>query len=64
MVSRRRLRATPPGKRDWPVPPVRSPRVVSQPRDFVEIGNFAPFSEFLHIKGQKFLEFFLVQVYL
>jgi len=39
------------------------PRAVSQLHDFLEIGNFAPFSEFLHIKGRHFPEFFPVQVY-
>jgi len=34
------------------------PRAVSQPHDVVEIGNFAPFSEFLHIKGRHFPNFF------
>jgi len=34
------------------------PRDVCQPHDFLEIGNFAPFSEFLHIKGRHFPDFF------
>jgi len=34
------------------------PSAGSQPHDFLEIGNFAPFSEFLLIKGQYFPEFF------
>jgi len=33
---------------------------VSQPHDFLEIGNFATFSEFLHIKGRHFPESFSV----
>jgi len=44
--------------RTLPVPPVRWPRAVSQPHDFLEIGNFAPFSEFLHINGRHFPDFF------
>ena len=31
---------------------------VYQPHDFVEIGNFAPFSEYVHIKGRHFPDFF------
>jgi len=34
------------------------PRAVSQPHDFLEIGNFAPFSEYLHIKVDIFRNFF------
>ena len=56
--------------RDWPVPlschrPVLrrtrelEPQAIAlvsvrHPWDFLEVGNFAPFSEFLHIKGQNF----------
>ena len=41
------------------MPPVRwPPRALSQPHDFLEIGNFAPFSEFLHIEGRHFPDFF------
>jgi len=39
------------------------PCAVSQPHDFLEIGNYAPFSEFLHIKGRHFPEFPPLQVY-
>jgi len=34
------------------------PPAVSQPHDFLEIGNFAQFFEFLHIKGRHFPDFF------
>ena len=33
-------------------------RAVSQPHDFLEIGNFAPFSKFLHFKGRHFPDLF------
>ena len=36
---------------------------VYQPHDFVEIGNFAQFSEFLHNNGRHFQEFISGQVY-
>ena len=41
-----------------PVPPVRWPRAICQPHDFLWIGNFATFSELLHIKGGHFPDFF------
>ena len=50
------------GERAKPVLPVRWPRSISQPHDFLEIGNFAPFSETLHIKefkGRNFPNFFI-----
>ena len=34
------------------------PCAVSQPHDFLKIGNFATFSEFLHINGRHFSELF------
>ena len=37
-------------------------RAVCQPRDFLKIGNFETFSEFLHNKGRHFPEFVSVQV--
>ena len=45
-----------------PVLPVQWPPCHLSTAYFVEIGNFAPFSEFLHIKGRNFPELFSVQV--
>jgi len=60
--------------RDWPVPlsyhrPARRRARELRPQaivlasvargDFLEVGNFAPFSEFLHIKGRNFPNVFI-----
>ena len=37
--------------------PLRRPACVTR-RDFLEVGNFTPFSEFLHIKGRNFPDVF------
>ena len=42
------------GERAKPVPPVPWPPCRFSTAYFLEIGNFAPFSEFLHIKGRHF----------
>ena len=46
------------GQRAKPVLPVRWPPCRFSTAYFVEIGNFAPFSEFLHIKGRNFPDVF------
>jgi len=38
--------------------PLRRPACVAR-RDFLEIGHFAPFSQFLHIKGRNFPDVFI-----
>jgi len=37
--------------------PSRSPACIAR-GDLLKVGNFAPFSEILHIKGQSFLDVF------
>ena len=38
--------------------PLRTPACVAR-GDFLEVSNFAPLSEFLHINGRNFLDFFI-----
>jgi len=63
---------TPRSARDWPVPlsyhrpalrraRTVEPQVIAQrasPVETLEVGNFATFSEFLHIKCRHFQDFF------
>jgi len=57
---------TPRPVRDWLVRSVRarplhSPAFVAR-ADFLKVGHFALFSQFLHIKGRNFLDVFSVNV--
>jgi len=42
---------------NWNRKPLRTPACVAR-WDLLEVGNFAPFSEFLHIKGRNFPDVF------
>jgi len=41
---------------------LRSPAFVAR-ADFLKVGHFAPFSQYLHLKGRNFPDFFSVHAY-
>ena len=63
-VPHQRLRATPTGQcvtGSCEARPLRSPAFVAR-ADFIKVGHSAPFSQFLHIKGENFLDVFSLHI--